>query len=152
MLELNIDTKLLLGKCDKIWVKHYKRACKYRESNFILENIDDEELQTWLYKQKKLYENKKLSDEKIILLNALGIEWDYMKKIVRDLYDKLETFFVENNNSLDNLPEDLDMDYKKLKSILSNRNYPSISVALSSLKKGVIFNDKPESRGSRICR
>lgn len=137
------DIQALLKKMkqiDKLWYKNYIKAKQYKleygDINYTFDREDT--LSIWLYKQRFLYRNNKLSEDKIILLDELNIEWDSLYSTALKYIEELD-MYIENNGSLKNLPENLQYTLIKLENILKNNNYIDIQFRLNELKEGDII-------------
>ena len=89
------DIQALLKKMkqiDKLWYKNYIKAKQYKlEYGNINYTFDREDaLSIWLYKQRFLYRNNKLSEDKIILLDELNIEWDSLYSTALKYIEELD--------------------------------------------------------------
>lgn len=129
-----------MKQVDKLWYKNYIKAKQYKlEYGNINYTFDREDtLSIWLYKQRFLYRNNKLSEDKIILLDELNIEWDSLYSTALKYIEELD-MYIENNGSLKNLPENLQYTLIKLENILKNNNYIDIQFRLNELKEGDII-------------
>lgn len=129
-----------MKQIDKLWYKNYIKAKQYKleygDINYTFDREDT--LSIWLYKQRFLYRNNKLSEDKIILLNELNIEWDSLYSTALKYIEELD-MYIENNGSLKNLPENLQYTLIKLENILKNNNYIDIQFRLNELKEGDII-------------
>lgn len=129
-----------MKQIDKLWYKNYIKAKQYKleygDINYTFDREDT--LSIWLYKQRFLYRNNKLSEDKIILLDELNIEWDSLYPIALKYIEELD-MYIENNGSLKNLPENLQYTLIKLENILKNNNYIDIQFRLNELKEGDII-------------
>lgn len=137
------DIQALLKKLkqiDKLWYKNYIKAKQYKleygDINYTFDREDT--LSIWLYKQRFLYRNNKLSEDKIILLDNLNIKWDSLYSIALKYIEELDKH-IKNNGSLKNLPENLQYTLIKLENILKNNNYIDIQFRLNELKEGDII-------------
>ena len=137
------DIQALLKKMkqiDKLWYKNYIKAKQYKleygDINYTFDREDT--LSIWLYKQRFLYRNNKLSEDKIILLDELNIEWDSLYSTALKYIEELD-MYIEDNGSLKNLPENLQYTLIKLENILKNNNYIDIQFRLNELKEGDII-------------
>lgn len=137
------DIQALLKKMkqiDKLWYKNYIKAKQYKleygDINYTFDREDT--LSIWLYKQRFLYRNNKLSEDKIILLDELNIEWDSLYSTALKYIEELD-MYIEDNGSLKNLPENLQYTLIKLENILKNNNYIDIEFRLNELKEGDII-------------
>lgn len=137
------DIQALLKKIkqiDRLWYKNYIKAKQYKleygDINYTFDREDT--LSIWLYKQRFLYRNNKLSEDKIILLDELNIEWDSLYSTALKYIEELD-MYIENNGSLKNLPENLQYTLIKLENILKNNNYIDIQFRLNELKEGDII-------------
>ena len=92
---------------DRQWIKMYNKLN--------LENTD--EVANWLYKQRKLHSVNKLSEDKTILLERKGVEWDILKSTVYSLYKNIKNYYDEHK-TLDGIPDELELD--RLKTIITN--------------------------------
>lgn len=90
---LSEEKKLLLEKigiiwsvADYEWAKMYNLAEHYYRDNgellipYIYKTKDNVSLGAWIGLQRKKYRDKKLSNEKIDLLNKIGMVWDLKRK------------------------------------------------------------------------
>lgn len=129
-----------MKQIDKLWYKNYIKAKQYKlEYSDINYTFDREDtLSIWLYKQRFLYRNNKLSEDKIILLDELNIEWDSLYSTALKYIEELD-MYIEDNGSLKNLPENLQYTLIKLENILKNNNYIDIQFRLNELKEGDII-------------
>lgn len=129
-----------MKQIDKLWYKNYIKAKQYKleygDINYTFDREDT--LSIWLYKQRFLYRNNKLSEDKIILLDELNIEWDSLYSIALKYIEELD-MYIEDNGSLKNLPENLQYTLIKLENILKNNNYIDIQFRLNELKEGDII-------------
>lgn len=129
-----------MKQIDKLWYKNYIKAKQYKleygDINYTFDREDT--LSIWLYKQRFLYRNNKLSEDKIILLDELNIEWDSLYSTALKYIEELDTY-IEDNGSLKNLPENLQYTLIKLENILKNNNYIDIQFRLNELKEGDII-------------
>lgn len=129
-----------IKQIDRLWYKNYIKAKQYKleygDINYTFDREDT--LSIWLYKQRFLYRNNKLSEDKIILLDELNIEWDSLYPIALKYIEDLD-MYIENNGSLKNLPENLQYTLIKLENILKNNNYIDIQFRLNELKEGDII-------------
>lgn len=129
-----------MKQIDKLWYKNYIKAKQYKleygDINYTFDREDT--LSIWLYKQRFLYRNNKLSEDKIILLDELNIEWDSLYSTALKYIEELN-MYIENNGSLNNLPENLQYTLIKLENILKNNNYIDIQFRLNELKEGDII-------------
>lgn len=129
-----------MKQIDKLWYKNYIKAKQYKleygDINYTFDREDT--LSIWLYKQRFLYRNNKLSEDKIILLDELNIEWDSLYSTALKYIEELD-MYIENNGSLNNLPENLQYTLIKLENILKNNNYIDIQFRLNELKEGDII-------------
>lgn len=129
-----------MKQIDKLWYKNYIKAKQYKleygDINYTFDREDT--LSIWLYKQRFLYRNNKLSEDKIILLDELNIEWDSLYSTALKYIEELD-IYIENNGSLKNLPENLQYTLIKLENILKNNNYIDIEFRLNELKEGDII-------------
>ena len=129
-----------MKQVDKLWYKNYIKAKQYKleygDINYTFDREDT--LSIWLYKQRFLYRNNKLSEDKIILLDELNIEWDSLYSTALKYIEELD-MYIENNGSLNNLPENLQYTLIKLENILKNNNYIDIQFRLNELKEGDII-------------
>lgn len=137
------DIQSLLKKIkqtDKLWYKNYIKAKQYKieygDINYTFDREDS--LSIWLYKQRFLYRNNKLSEDKIVLLEELNIKWDSLYSTALKYIEELD-MYIENNGSLKNLPENLQYTLIKLENILKNNNYIDIQFRLDELKEGDII-------------
>lgn len=137
------DIQALLKKIkqtDRLWYKNYIKAKQYKleygDINYTFDREDT--LSIWLYKQRFLYRNNKLSEDKIILLDNLNIKWDSLYSIALKYIEELDKY-IKNNGSLKNLPENLQYTLIKLENILKNNNYIDIQFRLNELKEGDII-------------
>lgn len=137
------DIQALLKKLkqtDRLWYKNYIKAKQYKleygDINYTFDREDT--LSIWLYKQRFLYRNNKLSEDKIILLDNLNIKWDSLYSIALKYIEELDKY-IKNNGSLKNLPENLQYTLIKLENILKNNNYIDIQFRLNELKEGDII-------------
>ena len=92
---------------DRQWIKMYNKLN--------VENTDD--VANWLYKQRKLHSVNKLSEDKTILLERKGVEWDILKSTVYSLYKNIKNYYDEHK-TLDGIPDELELD--RLKTIITN--------------------------------
>ena len=92
---------------DRQWIKMYNKLNA--------ENTD--EVNNWLYKQRKLHSVNKLSEDKTILLERKGVEWDILKSTVYSLYKNIKNYYDEHK-TLDGIPDELELD--RLKTIITN--------------------------------
>lgn len=92
---------------DRQWIKMYNKLN--------VENTD--EVANWLYKQRKLHSVNKLSEDKTILLERKGVEWDILKSTVYSLYKNIKNYYDEHK-TLDGIPDELELD--RLKTIITN--------------------------------
>lgn len=129
-----------IKQIDRLWYKNYIKAKQYKleygDINYTFDREDT--LSIWLYKQRFLYRNNKLSEDKIILLDNLNIEWDSLYSTALKYIEELD-MYIENNGSLKNLPENLQYTLIKLENILKNNNYIDIQFRLNELKEGDII-------------
>lgn len=129
-----------MKQIDKLWYKNYIKAKQYKleygDINYTFDREDT--LSIWLYKQRFLYRNNKLSEDKIILLDELNIEWDSLYSTALKYIEELD-MYIEDNGSLKNLPENLQYTLIKLENILKNNNYIDIQFRLNELKEGDII-------------
>lgn len=129
-----------MKQIDKLWYKNYIKAKQYKleygDINYTFDREDT--LSIWLYKQRFLYRNNKLSEDKIILLDNLNIEWDSLYSTALKYIEELD-MYIEDNGSLKNLPENLQYTLIKLENILKNNNYIDIQFRLNELKEGDII-------------
>lgn len=129
-----------MKQIDKLWYKNYIKAKQYKleygDINYTFDREDT--LSIWLYKQRFLYRNNKLSEDKIILLDELNIEWDSLYSTALKYIEELD-MYTEDNGSLKNLPENLQYTLIKLENILKNNNYIDIQFRLNELKEGDII-------------
>lgn len=129
-----------MKQIDKLWYKNYIKAKQYKleygDINYTFDREDT--LSIWLYKQRFLYRNNKLSEDKIILLDELNIEWDSLYSTALKYIEELD-MYIEDNGSLKNLPENLQYTLIKLENILKNNNYIDIEFRLNELKEGDII-------------
>lgn len=129
-----------MKQIDKLWYKNYIKAKQYKleygDINYTFDREDT--LSIWLYKQRFLYRNNKLSEDKIILLDELNIEWDSLYSTALKYIEELD-MYIEDNRSLKNLPENLQYTLIKLENILKNNNYIDIQFRLNELKEGDII-------------
>lgn len=129
-----------MKQVDKLWYKNYIKAKQYKleygDINYTFDREDT--LSIWLYKQRFLYRNNKLSEDKIILLDELNIEWDSLYSTALKYIEELD-MYIEDNGSLKNLPENLQYTLIKLENILKNNNYIDIQFRLNELKEGDII-------------
>ena len=129
-----------MKQIDKLWYKNYIKAKQYKleygDINYTFDREDT--LSIWLYKQRFLYRNNKLSEDKIILLDELNIEWDSLYSTALKYIEELDKY-IKNNGSLKNLPENLQYTLIKLENILKNNNYIDIQFRLNELKEGDII-------------
>lgn len=80
---LNIDwTANIQKKYDEIWLGYFKKVKVYFDKYGNISDIGnslsekDKKLDIWLSKQRQCYKEAKLSDEKIKLLESVGIVWN----------------------------------------------------------------------------
>ncbi len=92
---------------DRQWIKMYNKLN--------IENTED--VDHWLYKQRKLHSVNKLSEDKTILLERKGVEWDILKSTVYSLYKNIKNYYDEHK-TLDGIPDELELD--RLKTIITN--------------------------------
>lgn len=108
---------------DRQWIKMYN---KLNEEN-------TEEVANWLYKQKKLHSVNKLSEDKTILLERKGVEWDILKSTVYSLYKNIKNYYDEHK-TLEGIPDELELD--RLKTIITN-NPGKYDINISEMCGGV---------------
>lgn len=103
---------------DRQWIKMYN---KLNEEN-------TEEVANWLYKQRKLHSVNKLSEDKTILLERKGVEWDILKSTVYSLYKNIKNYYDEHK-TLEGIPDELQLD--RLKAIISHNpgKYTDINIS-----------------------
>lgn len=88
------------------WLEKYEIAKKYymENGNLLMAfdyAIDDFELGKWISRQKHLYNYKELSDEKISLLNEIGMVWNLEEIQNNNWEEKCELakkYYMENGN------------------------------------------------------
>lgn len=108
---------------DRQWIKMYN---KLNEEN-------TNEVSNWLYKQKKLHSVNKLSEDKTILLERKGVEWDILKSTVYSLYKNIKNYYDEHK-TLEGIPDELELD--RLKTIITN-NPGKYDINISEMCGGV---------------
>lgn len=121
---------------NKIWSRMYIKCKNYYNKNGNLDSIEDKSQLTWLKKQRYLYKNNALSQDKIDLLNEIHIDWFPEKKYYIETIDMLKKCDFK---SISDLQESLH--YQQLKTIISNDKkgfYPEIAESLKELEAGVI--------------
>lgn len=89
---------------DMKWTFFYEVAEEYFNANGNL-NVpirfitgDDIQLGSWISHQRRAYKSKKLSEERIILLEKIGMVWDPAKDTWDEMYKIAKQYFKENNN------------------------------------------------------
>lgn len=108
---------------DRQWIKMYN---KLNEDN-------TDEVANWLYKQRKLHSVNKLSEDKTILLERKGVEWDILKSTVYSLYKNIKNYYDEHK-TLEGIPDELELD--RLKTIITN-NPGKYDINISEMCGGV---------------
>ena len=91
--------------CDQKWEEMYKLAQKYHEENgnlLIIKEyvIEEKKLGSWIYKQRSLYQEKKLSEERIKKLEKIGMVWDVHDEKWEEMYDLAKKYYLKYNNLL----------------------------------------------------
>lgn len=146
-LENDVKSKSLLK-----WTRMYDLAKDYYEKNgnlliprSYLVNFSGEtyKLGSWLHNQRSLYKRGKLSLDRILLLEDLGIKWSDVKRGVLDrkwliMYKETLKYYNENGNLV--IPNDYivtinGIDYLLKKWIINQKNY---------LNSGKLSEDKKE--------
>jgi hypothetical protein len=78
-IDLNLNNEKKHSKkmlFDKKWFDNYKKLKEYIEIyGYLKIPTKDKHLSSWLTYQRKCYKNETLSEEKIILLESIGMEW-----------------------------------------------------------------------------
>lgn len=89
---------------DESWMNFYNELLKYYNSNGNI-NIpakyvtsDGIKLGNWLKKQKEIYSRARLSEDRIILLEKLGISWNYLEDLWNSNYKYLKSYYKEKGN------------------------------------------------------
>lgn len=92
----------------EIWHKNYNELKMYKEKNGhcnISSNYkENPSLAGWIIKQRMYYNKKKLSEEKIELLNMLEFDWDPLETAWYKNYNELKQYTIENGTC--NIPKD----------------------------------------------
>lgn len=146
-LEDDVESRSLLK-----WNRMYDLAKEYYEKNgnlliprSYLVNFGGEtyKLGSWLHNQRSLYKRGKLSLDRILLLEDLGIKWSDVKRSVLDrkwliMYKETLKYYNENGNLF--IPNDYivtinGIDYLLKKWIINQKNY---------LNSGKLSEDKKE--------
>lgn len=93
---------------NRIWYKNFMRVSKYIEEGLEFDN----NINSWLKKQRLLYKNGMLDDIKIELLESLNIEWYPEIKDYLNIIEELKTKSINELND--------DIHYQQIKSVLKN--------------------------------
>ena len=65
---------------------------KHGHSDVPINYVINKQLGSWIGIQRRNYKNKKLSHQKINLLNKVGFKWDFIEEKWKEKYDKLVLF------------------------------------------------------------
>ena len=87
------------------WNEFYKAAEKYYHENGdllvpITTVYHDVNLGTWINTQRTAYKKGTLSEERVALLNAIGMVWDTLEAQWNETYSLAEQYYRENGNLL----------------------------------------------------
>ena len=84
------------------WHVKYQELVEYKkqygDTKVTRESTDYPNLQIWVGKQRMLYKNEELPEEKINLLNELAIDWDPSKTKWLEQYQKLVAYKEKTGN------------------------------------------------------
>lgn len=87
---------------DNLWQDNYNLLIKYKKEygniNLLIENFiyNDKDIGTWIAYQRKRYKAKKLSSDRIMLLNKLDIIWDISEATWERNYLNVKNGIKEN--------------------------------------------------------
>ena len=89
---------------DESWMAFYREALNYYKyygnikipAKYV--TSDGIKLGNWLKKQKELYGRNRLSKDRIILLEKLGISWNYLEDLWNKNYAYLKNYYDEIGN------------------------------------------------------
>ena len=118
-LKIEWDKKSELG-----WNAYYSLLKKYYDKNKNIEVpvgyvVNGLNLDAWLNRQKNFYKEKTLSDEKIKLLNDIGIVWSKREKNWKKNYELLKKYYDEHGDI--NIPVDYEVDDVNLRDWLDRQ-------------------------------
>lgn len=129
------------NKFETRWNEMYEKAKEYYEEYGTLIGVRDKKLNNWLQGQKQAFMHKKtyapLSEEKIKLLEAIGIVWDMKEKQAYDascMFDLAKQYYEEHGNLL--LPYKYTVDGKNLAGWIQDKR--------KAYKNGKLSNDQIE--------
>ncbi len=105
-IDLLTRTGMVWEPLDVQWDACYKLAVNYyKEHHNLLVSShyatkDGTNLGQWLVRQRTNYKSKKLSQEKIKLLEKIGMIWDPLEAQWREYYEHAEKYFKQNGHLL----------------------------------------------------
>lgn len=107
IIDLLSEAKTLFQRIDSYlinsWEFRYQQLkqffIKNNHSNVPKKYKENKSLGTWVSTQRESYNKRKLSQEKIDLLNELNFDWNQFETQWHNMYQQLQQFFVENNHS-----------------------------------------------------
>ncbi|MBO4849264.1 MAG: helicase associated domain-containing protein [Clostridia bacterium] len=89
---------------DRQWQNNYDLAAEYYKKNGDLLvpqryiTTDNTPLGSWISHQRKNYQTGKLSEDRIELLEKIGMVWDQPSTIWEEMYKLAQQYYEENNN------------------------------------------------------
>ena len=91
-----VDILNIIYKLDSslsYWDVNFKKLVDFKEVNGHLRvPKSDKKLYKFKARQVNLYNNNKLSQDKIDLLNSIGMEWDFLEELWNERYEELVDF------------------------------------------------------------
>lgn len=89
---------------DSQWYEYYNLSTEYYNENGNLlvplryKTSDNINLGSWISHQRRDYKSGKLSDDRIALLEKIGMAWDGMNATWEDMYKLAKQYYEEHNN------------------------------------------------------
>ena len=158
----NIGISLLIdNKLSVRWERKYQLAKKYYEENGNLQvpsdyTIDDVNLGSWIVSQRRYYKNGKLSEEKVEMLNDIGMIWTFNDERLLNWERnyKLAKDYYEKNGNL-KVPRDYAVDGVNLGAWISTQKYKYNQGKLTSYeiekleKIGIVWREQVLDKESK---
>ena len=125
------------------WDSNYRLAKRYYRQHYNLEVPEDYEVNgkklcNWINKQRLLRSQGKLSTEKIMKLNAIGMSWNKRDDVWESNYDLAEKYFRQHGN------------------LLLQQNYVSENMSLgrwvSSQRKSYLSNNLSDEKVKKLFK
>ena len=86
------------NRLDTKWKKMFDVAKEYQKENGTFKGIKDKQLKAWINTQRKVYKRGNLSNEKIKLLEDIGMVWDELEKDFLDMYILAKKYYDEHGD------------------------------------------------------